>query len=171
LLKSSLEWLISYSLFSKEVNEVIGKFLMIFTIIIRRYFQNLAEAGVADIEPENILNMDETCVVWMGPEEYVICPRSKKYARKLRVQTKSSVTVAFTIAANGDMLPGYVVFKSALDKPCESWTNTTKFPMVVATSPSGWMTSNLLVDYFNKVCCILLLFFPEVIFHVVVHVF
>jgi hypothetical protein len=76
-----------------------------------RFFRNAKAAGVDQLVPENIYNMDETCVAWNSGRLKVIVGKGQKYARMLRAASKSSATVAFTITAAGEMLAPFIVHK------------------------------------------------------------
>jgi hypothetical protein len=76
-----------------------------------RYFENLEKAGIRDIPPENICNMDETCMNWAASRERLIVARGQRWARQDRANSKSAATIAFTITADGQLLPPFVIFK------------------------------------------------------------
>ncbi len=63
------------------------------------------------MDPEDIINMDETCIVWSGQRMKVLAQRGQKYVKRVMADTKSGVTTVFTISAGGEMLPLYVIFK------------------------------------------------------------
>jgi hypothetical protein len=82
-----------------------------FTVFSYRYFDNLDAAGIAVMPPENIINMDETCMNWAAARERLIIRRGQRWARQDKACSHSAATVAFTISADGLMLPPFIIFK------------------------------------------------------------
>jgi hypothetical protein len=76
-----------------------------------RFFANVLKYNVGDLPPQNIYNMDETCMAWNSGRQKVLVKKGQKYANILRSASKSSATVAFTITAAGEMLPTFIVHK------------------------------------------------------------
>lgn len=76
-----------------------------------RYFDRLWKLGLHQINPKNIFNMDETAMCWDEGNEKVICSKGQSRCHLMRTNSRSSATVAFTISADGDLLPPFVIFK------------------------------------------------------------
>jgi hypothetical protein len=68
-------------------------------------------AGVEEMYPEQIYNMDETHLSWGVGVRRVIARRGKKYARSVLANSKSGCTVAFTVRADGKLLPPFLIYK------------------------------------------------------------
>ena len=61
---------------------------------------------------------------------------------------KSRFTVVLTIAANGYRLPTYVILRKLKKPPSNLFTNDN---IIIATSDSGFMSSELMQDYVNRI--------------------
>lgn len=71
----------------------------------------MRHAGLHEMSAKNIINMDETSIVWDAGRQKVIIPRGQRSAKLIRAGGKSSCTVSFTMSADGDLLPPFVIFK------------------------------------------------------------
>ena len=93
-------------------------------------------------------NMDETAIWSDMPSPTTIAPVGAKSIPLLTTgHEKQRTTVALTALANGQKLPPYVIFKG---KRLPSDLKGVR-GVIIAVSPNGWMTEELVIDYLNRV--------------------
>lgn len=88
--------------------------------VINDFFVNLAET-VDGIPPENIVNYDETNFSDDPGSKRVVVQRGQKHVDRVIDHSKSSFSVMFAGAADGSMLPPYVVYAALHLYP--TWTD------------------------------------------------
>lgn len=88
--------------------------------VIEEFFENLAD-DVKDIDPQCFINYDETCMVDDPGAKKIICKRGSKYPERIITNSKTAISVMYAGAADGTILPPYVVYKSA-----QLWTSWTE---------------------------------------------
>lgn len=116
--------------------------------VIQEYFENLRQT-LADVPLQNIINFDETNFVDDPGSAKVITRRGAKHAHRLIDSSKSSTTVMFAIAADGTLLPPYVVYKAK--HSYEGWTEGGIEGSRYNRSLSGWFDSELFEDWFKTI--------------------
>jgi len=79
---------------------------------INKYFDNLT-ISLENVPPNNIINYDETNLSDDPGRKKIICKRGIKYPERVMNQTKSSTSVMFAAAADGTLIPPYVIYKAA----------------------------------------------------------
>lgn len=87
--------------------------------IINEYFNNL-EVNLENLQPQNIINYDETNFVDDPERSKVLVRKTSKHADSIIDSSKSATSVMFAVTASGLMLPPYVVYK--FQQMWESWT-------------------------------------------------
>ncbi|XP_050547672.1 uncharacterized protein LOC126909299 [Daktulosphaira vitifoliae] len=86
---------------------------------INSFFDNFSKT-VEGVPPSNIINYDETNLSDDPGRKKIICKRGTKYPERIMNQTKCSTTVMFAAAADGKLLPPYVIYKSL--QLYDTWT-------------------------------------------------
>jgi hypothetical protein len=80
-------------------------------VILNYYFDNLEET-LQNIPPSHVINYDETNLIDDPGRRKVITKRGTKYPERVMNNSKASTLVTFAAAANGVLLPPYVVYRS-----------------------------------------------------------
>lgn len=106
--------------------------------ILNNYFDNLA-ISLAGVPPSNIVNYDETNLTDDPGRRKVITKRGCKYPERVMNHSKASNTVMFAAAADGKLLPPYVVYKST--HISDSWRVGGPKHARFNCSKSGWFDS------------------------------
>lgn len=88
--------------------------------VVNEYFDNLEET-VRDIPPENIVNFDETNFTDDPEAKKVIIRKGQKHVENVLDHSKTSYSVMFAGAADGKVLPPYVVYAALHLYP--TWTD------------------------------------------------
>lgn len=78
---------------------------------ITKYFEEL-KVSLEGVEPENIVNYDETAFVDDPGRQQFVFRLGQRRAENVMDHSKTSTTVMFAVAGNGTLLPPYVVYKS-----------------------------------------------------------
>jgi hypothetical protein len=78
---------------------------------VNEYFDNL-EVTLAGVPPSNIVNYDKTNLCDDPGQHRVFVQRGSKHSRRYLDASKSSTSVMFAIAANGSLLPPYIVYRA-----------------------------------------------------------
>lgn len=115
---------------------------------IDEYFTQL-EKSMEGVQPNNIINYDETNLTDDPGAVRVISRRNAKHADRVIDATKSSTSVMFSGTATGVNLPPYVVYKAT--HLYDTWTENGPPGTIYNRSPSGWFVLNLFEDYFFRV--------------------
>lgn len=103
--------------------------------IINDYFDRLNEE-LRDVLASNIVNYDETNLSDDPGKKKVITRRGCKYPERVMNSTKASVSVMFSAAGGGTVLPPYVVYKAV--HLYSSWTQGGPQHARYNRSKSGW---------------------------------
>lgn len=69
------------------------------------------KAGVGELPPDNLFNMDETFMQWCGKAKRIVVRRGQKHCKVEGPSSKSGCTVAFTIRGSGHLEPPYIIMK------------------------------------------------------------
>ncbi|XP_055523105.1 uncharacterized protein LOC129717269 [Wyeomyia smithii] len=112
---------------------------------IKNYFDNLATT-VDGVPPENIINYDETNFSDDPGSKRVVVQRGQKHVDTVMDHSKSSFSVMFAGAANGKMLPPYVVYAAIHMYP--TWTEGGPDGCRYNRTKSGWFDSMVFEDWF-----------------------
>lgn len=116
--------------------------------VIQEYFENLRRT-VQGVPPSHIINYDETNFVDDPGSVKVVVKRGTKHAHRTIDASKTCTTVMFAIAADGTLLPPYVVYRAK--HTYEGWTEGGLEGTRYNRSPSGWFDSTLFEDWFKTV--------------------
>ena len=81
------------------------------TDIIHDYFLNLINS-IEGIDPNNIINYDETNLANDPGRKKIITKRGCKYPERIINFSKSAISVMFAASGSGKLLPCYVVHKA-----------------------------------------------------------
>lgn len=116
--------------------------------IINDYFDNLTPY-LKDISPDLIINYDETNLSDDPGRKRIICKRGTKYPERIMNFTKSATSVMFAAAADGTLLPPYVIYKSM--HLYDKWTEGGPRGARYNRTPSGWMDGRWFLEWFMKI--------------------
>lgn len=112
--------------------------------VINEYFDNL-EVELKDVPAGNIVNYDETNLSDDPGRKKVITRRGCKYPERVMNSTKSSVSVMFAAAGDGNMLSPYVVYKAL--HLYQSWTENGPKNSPYNRTKSGWFDAFCFQDW------------------------
>lgn len=115
---------------------------------INDYFDRLG-AELQDVPPCNIMNYDETNLCDDPGKKKVITRRGCKYPERVMNSTKASVSVMFSAAGDGTILPPYVVYKAV--HMYSSWTEGGPPHTRYNRSKSGWFESSSFEDWLSSI--------------------
>lgn len=115
---------------------------------VEEYFQNL-ERTLADTQPSNILNFDETNFSDEPGSKRCLFRRSVKHPERIMNYSKGAISVMFAGTADGKLLAPYVVYKSLhlWDSWCQGGPKGTRFNR----SKSGWFDACTFEDWFRTI--------------------
>lgn len=116
--------------------------------IVSAYFANL-EASISGIDPEFIINYDETNLTDDPKTKLMIFRKGSKHPERIMNTTKSSTSIMFALTATGVLLDPYVVFKG--ERLQDTWMMGGPLHTHYNVSKSGWFDSDTFVDWFKKV--------------------
>lgn len=116
--------------------------------IVNEFFDHF-EPIVKDVEPELIINYDETCMVDDPGKELVIIDRKEKHAKKIMDTSKAGTSIMFTATAAGVILPPYICYKSK--HLYDSWQKGGPPGTIYNNSKSGWFNSIIFENWFEKI--------------------
>lgn len=117
--------------------------------ILNKYFDELQKT-LKDVDPSLIVNYDETNITDDPQRKKVLVKRNCRHPERIMDSSKSSVSVMFSVAANGVLLPPYVVYKAKCP-PYDTWTMGGPQGCGYNTSPSGWFNMQVFDDWFEKI--------------------
>lgn len=115
---------------------------------INEYFGEL-EQTLKDIDPNNIINYDETNLSDDPGRKKVIVKRGTKYPERVLNQSKSSISIMIAGTAAGELLPPYVIYKA--NNIYDTWSTGGPKGTRYNRTPSGWIDSNTFEDYIKSV--------------------
>jgi len=116
--------------------------------MINDYFDNLTPY-LKDISPDLIINYDETNLSDDPGRKRIICKRGTKYPERIMNFTKSATSVMFAAAADGTLLPPYIIYKSM--HLYDKWTEGGPRGARYNRTPSGWMDGRCFLEWFIKI--------------------
>ncbi|XP_012553005.2 uncharacterized protein LOC105842971 [Bombyx mori] len=122
---------------------------------IEEYFGELEET-LKEIDPNNIVNYDETNLSDDPGRKKVIVKRGTKYPERVLNQSKSSISIMMAGTAAGVLLPPYVIYKAS--NVYDSWTTGGPKGTRYHRTASGWIDGNTFEDYIK---CIIIPFFKD----------
>lgn len=111
---------------------------------VTKYFENL-EVTLAGAPPSNIVNYDETNLTDDAKSKVMLYRRGIKHPERVMNVSKSSVSVMFAIAASGDILPPYVVYKA--EHLMNSWVLGGPVGTRYNRTKSGWFDGHCFSDW------------------------
>lgn len=115
---------------------------------INGYFDQLY-ASMEGVPPENIINYDESNLTDDPGRQRVLVRRGVKHASRNMDFSKNSTSVMFCAAANGTVLPPYIVYKSKNLYP--EWVQGGPPGAAYNRSKNGWFDGDIFEDWFNKI--------------------
>lgn len=116
--------------------------------IVNNFFDNLAEV-LQNVQPQSIINYDETCFVDDPGRKHVVVKRRTRHPERIIDSTKSSTSVMFSISASGEMLPPFVVYKS--EHIYDTWVQNGPKGARYGRNKSGWFDQALFEDWFTTI--------------------
>lgn len=111
---------------------------------INNYFDELTNE-LKDVPLSNIVNYDETNLSDDPGKRKVIIRRGTKYPERIINSSKASTSVMFAAAADGTILPPYVVYKAM--HLYQSWTEGGPKKARYNRTKSGWFDSFCFEDW------------------------
>lgn len=112
------------------------------------YFDEL-HRSMEGVPPSNIINYDESNLTDDPGKKKVIVRRGVKHATRVMDSSKSSTSIMFCGAADGTLLPVYVVYKAT--HLYNEWVQGGPPGAFYNRSKNGWFNSELFEDWFFKV--------------------
>lgn len=116
--------------------------------VIENYFIHL-KTSLEGIPLSNIVNYDETNLSDDPGKKKIITKRGVKYPERVMNHSKSSTSLMIAASADGTLLPGYVVYKSA--HLYDTWTKNGPRHCRYNRTTSGWFDSNTFQDWVETV--------------------
>lgn len=116
--------------------------------IMEEYFENL-KISLRDVEPQNIINYDETNLTDDPGSQKCVFRRGTKYPERYMNTTKSAISLMFAATASGERLPLYVVYKA--ERLYDRWVTGGPPQTFYNRSKSGWFDAAIFQDWFSKV--------------------
>lgn len=115
---------------------------------LQEYFANL-ESTLKDVPASQIINYDETNFTDDPGNVKVIVKRGVKHADRIMDTSKTSVSVMVAAAADGTLLPPYVLYKAKYVYP--GWIEGGVAGSEYNSNSSGWFDSVIFGDWFQKI--------------------
>lgn len=115
---------------------------------VREYFVNL-EATLEGVPASHIINYDETNFTDDPGNTKVIVKRGVKHADRIMDTSKTSVSVMVAAAADGTVLPPYILYKAKYVYP--GWMEGGVAGAEYNSNPSGWFDAVIFSDWFRKI--------------------
>lgn len=115
---------------------------------VESYFHHL-QISTADVQPENIINFDETGFTDNPGAKKCLFRRGCKYPERVMNATKTSTSVMFACTAAGKFLPPYVVYKA--QNLHDRWITGGSPHVRYNRSRSGWFDKVCFSDWFHTV--------------------
>lgn len=116
--------------------------------IIKDYFDKLRDELI-DVPPSHIINFDETNLSDDPGRKKIITKRGCKYPQRVLNESKSATSIMFAAAADGTLLPSYVVYKSK--NLYHSWTEGGPKGVRYNRTKSGWFDSFCFDDWVKNI--------------------
>ncbi|XP_048481245.1 uncharacterized protein LOC119693967 [Plutella xylostella] len=112
------------------------------------YYSNL-ETSLKDVPDTNILNFDETNLSDDPGSKMCIFKKGTKHPERVMNASKSAVSIMFSVTANGDCLPPYVVYKAdhLWARWCENGPKNARYNR----TKSGWFDMMCFDDWFKTI--------------------
>lgn len=115
---------------------------------IRSFFDNLKKE-IEGVPPSNIVNYDETNLTDDPGRKKVVVKRGSRYPERIQNSSKSSTSLMLAGAADGTILPYYVVYKSK--HLYDTWITGGPDRCRFNRSKSGWFDNVCFEDWFTNV--------------------
>ncbi|KAJ8921205.1 hypothetical protein NQ315_013677 [Exocentrus adspersus] len=116
--------------------------------IIEEYFANIKTT--LDLVPaSHIINYNETNFTDNPGNVKVTVRRGVKHADGIMDTSKTSISVMVAAAADGTLLPPYILYKSKYVYP--GWMEEGVAGSQYNSNPSGWFDSEIFSDWFRKI--------------------
>jgi len=117
-------------------------------LTINSFFDEL-QATIEGIPASHIVNYDETNLTDDPGRKVVVVKRGTKYPERVMNSSKSSTSLMYAAAADGTLLPPYVVYKAV--NMHDLWTMGGPPKARYNRSPSGWFDMDSFTDWFMKI--------------------
>lgn len=118
------------------------------TDMINQYFDNL-EVTLSGVQPNSIINYDETNLTDDPGSKKIICRRGQKHPEKINDFAKSATSLMFSCTGNGQLLPLYIIYKA--ENMYESWRTGGPKGTRYGCTKSGWFDQRHFEDWFFTV--------------------
>ncbi|XP_028030015.1 uncharacterized protein LOC114242908 [Bombyx mandarina] len=116
--------------------------------VIEQYFKQL-EISMTGVPLGNIVNYDETNLSDDPGKKNILTKRGVKYPERVMNHSKSSTSIMIAAAADGTLLPSYVVYKAV--RLYDTWTKNGPYKCRYNRTTSGWFNSNAFEDWVDTV--------------------
>ncbi|XP_028042420.1 uncharacterized protein LOC114252110 [Bombyx mandarina] len=116
--------------------------------VIKAYFDEL-EISLQGIPLGNIVNYDETNLVDDPGRKRVLVKRSVKYPERIMNHTKVSTSIMMAAAANGTLLPPFVVYKA--QHVYDTWRQNGPKGSRYNSTSSGWFDGFTFEDWVRTI--------------------
>lgn len=116
--------------------------------IINGYFDEL-DKSLKDVSPEYIVNYDETNMTDDPQRKKVLVRRGCKHPDRVMDSSKSSISVMFSGAASGSILPPYVCYKA--EHLYQTWMERGPAGCRYNRSKNGWFNGAVFEDWFTTI--------------------
>ena len=116
--------------------------------VVKQYFDHL-EKELEGVPPSNIVNYDETNLTDDPGRKKVIVKRGCKYPDRVINSSKVSTSIMFAAAADGTILPPYVVYKST--HLWDTWTEGGPPRCRYNRTKSGWFDAKCFEDWVGNI--------------------
>ena len=112
------------------------------------YFDELEQA-LADVQPDNIYNYDETNVTDDPGVKTVVCRRGLKRVERKIQHSKSAISIMYCGSATGTFLPPMVVYRAG--NCYEEWTRGGPAGSLYESTKSGWFDARTFTRWFTDI--------------------
>lgn len=112
---------------------------------VNSYFDNLQNL-LKDVQPNSMVNYDETCFVDDPGRKKVIVRRKTRHPERIIDSAKSSTSVMFAGSGGGILLPPFIVYKS--EHIYDTWMLNGPKNARYGRNSSGWFDQPLFEDWF-----------------------
>ncbi len=116
--------------------------------VCQEYFEDIKE-WVVDVPLSNIVNYDETNLTDDPKRKKVIVKRGCKYPERVMNSSKSATSIMMAGAADGTMLPVYIVYKAK--HLYDTWRENGPKGARYNRTLSGWFDSNCFDDWIKTI--------------------
>lgn len=112
------------------------------------YFDELT-VTLDGVQPEHIVNYNETNITDDAGRKKILVRRGSRHPERIIDTTKSSTSVMFACAADGTLLPPYIVYRAK--NLYSTWLENGPKGTVYNRSKSGWFNLEIFEDWYRTI--------------------